>query len=72
MLKKSILTAFSVCLTFYAFAQNELDVLRYSQNKLFGSARVQGVGGAFGALGADASAIAINARCFCPPDNSCG
>ncbi len=60
MLKKSILAAFSICLTFYAFAQNEQDALRYSQNKLFGSARVQGAGGAFGALGADASAIAIN------------
>lgn len=60
MLKKSILAAFSICLTFYAFAQNEQDALRYSQNKLFGSARVQGVGGAFGALGADASAISIN------------
>jgi long-subunit fatty acid transport protein len=60
MLKKSILAAFSICLTFYAFAQNEQDALRYSQNKLFGSARVQGAGGAFGALGADATAIAIN------------
>lgn len=60
MLKKSILAAFSICLTFYAFAQNEQDALRYSQNKLFGSARVQGAGGAFGALGADASAVAIN------------
>ena len=60
MLKKSILATFSICLTFYAFAQNEQDALRYSQNKLFGSARVLGAGGAFGALGADASAIAIN------------
>ena len=60
MLKKSILVAYSICLSFYAYAQNEQDALRYSQNKLFGSARVQGAGGAFGALGADASAVAIN------------
>ncbi|MCF8430111.1 MAG: outer membrane protein transport protein [Bacteroidia bacterium] len=60
MLKKLLFAIFSICLTFYAYAQNEQDALRYSQNKLFGSARVQGAGGAFGALGADASAVAIN------------
>lgn len=60
MIKKSILAIISICLTFYAYSQNEQDALRYSQNKLFGSARVQGAGGAFGALGADASAVAIN------------
>ena len=60
MLKKSIMASIGICLAFYAYAQNEQDALRYSQNKLFGSARVQGAGGAFGALGADASAVAIN------------
>jgi long-subunit fatty acid transport protein len=60
MLKKSILVTISICLTYHSYAQNEQDALRYSQNKLFGSARVQGAGGAFGALGADASAVAIN------------
>jgi hypothetical protein len=59
-MKKIVLATFSVCLSFYTYAQNEQDVLRYSQNKIFGSARVLGVGGAFGALGADLSAIAIN------------
>ena len=50
----------SLCLSLATFAQNEQDALRYSQNKVFGTARVQGAGGAFGALGADASAVAIN------------
>lgn len=59
-MKKIILATVFACLSLYSFAQNEQDVLRYSQNKLFGSARVLGAGGAFGALGADLSAIAIN------------
>jgi len=59
-MKKIVLATFSVCLSFYTYAQNEQDVLRYSQNKIFGSARVLGAGGAFGALGSDLSAIAIN------------
>lgn len=42
------------------FAQNESDALRYSQSYITGSARSQGVGGAFGAVGADFSSSAIN------------
>jgi hypothetical protein len=45
-MKKIVLATFSVCLSFYTYAQNEQDVLRYSQNKIFGSARVLGAGGA--------------------------
>ncbi len=41
-------------------AQNEQDLLRYSQNNLFGTARVQSLGGAFGSIGADFGGIAIN------------
>ncbi|MFY7733099.1 MAG: OmpP1/FadL family transporter [Bacteroidia bacterium] len=59
-MKKIYLLMASSCLSVATFAQNEQDALRYSQNKVFGTARVQGAGGAFGALGADASAIAIN------------
>ena len=59
-MKKIVLATFSVMLLVSARAQNEQDALSYSQSSLFGSARVQGAGGAFGALGADLSAIAIN------------
>ncbi len=41
-------------------AQNINDVLRYSQENLVGTARFQGMGGAFGALGGDLSALNVN------------
>jgi len=41
-------------------AQNLNDVLRYSNENLQGSARFQGMGGAFGALGGDLSALNLN------------
>ena len=41
-------------------AQNINDVLRYSQENLQGTARFQGMGGAYGALGGDLSALNIN------------
>ena len=41
-------------------AQNVEDVLRYSTENLQGTARFQGMGGAFGALGGDLSALNIN------------
>ncbi len=41
-------------------AQNINDVLRYSAENLQGTARFQGMGGAFGALGGDLSALNIN------------
>ncbi|GGG09287.1 OmpP1/FadL family transporter [Pontibacter amylolyticus] len=43
-----------------AFAQNETDALRYTRLGLTGSARIQGIGGAQTALGADISTIASN------------
>lgn len=43
-----------------AFAQNEEDVLRYSQTYMKGSARFTAMGGAFGALGGDMSSFMIN------------
>jgi hypothetical protein len=42
------------------FSQNSLDALRYSRILYGGSARFQGLGGAFGAVGADFSSIATN------------
>lgn len=41
-------------------AQNDVDVLRYSQYQLGGTARSIGFGGAMGSLGADFSALSIN------------
>lgn len=41
-------------------AQNVDDVLRYSQTHVIGTARSQGVSGAFGAIGADFSSTQIN------------
>ncbi len=43
-----------------AFAQNEVDALRYTRLGITGSARIQGIGGAQTALGADISTIASN------------
>jgi hypothetical protein len=45
---------------FAASAQNEMDALRYSFTELGGTARFSSMGGAFGALGGDFSALSIN------------
>lgn len=42
------------------FAQNEFDVLRSSSLDYYGDARFNAMGGAFGALGANMSALSIN------------
>ncbi len=48
-------------LTFsYAQSQDITDALRFSQDNLNGTARFRAMGGAFGALGGDLSAITIN------------
>lgn len=46
--------------TLSASAQNETEALRYSFKDNSGSARVTAMGGAFGALGGDLSALSIN------------
>ncbi|TXK52856.1 hypothetical protein FVR03_00335 [Pontibacter qinzhouensis] len=43
-----------------AFAQSEVDALRYTQLGISGSARIQGIGGAQSALGADISSMFVN------------
>lgn len=45
---------------FTGLAQNDLDALRYSQSFVGGTARSMGMGGAFGALGGDFTAMSIN------------
>jgi hypothetical protein len=42
------------------FAQSEADALRYTRLGISGSARIQGIGGAQAALGADISTLAVN------------
>lgn len=42
------------------FSQSEVDALRYSKSQTFGTTRMMGMGGAFTALGADVSSVAIN------------
>ena len=44
----------------HLLAQNEVDVLRYSITQPTGSIRTTGMGGAFGALGADIASMGIN------------
>lgn len=43
-----------------AHAQNEADVLRYSGSYYYGTARFNGLGGAFGALGGDMTSLNTN------------
>jgi hypothetical protein len=46
--------------TLDSLAQNETDVLRYSWVDPLGSSRTMGLGGAFGALGADLGSMGVN------------
>jgi hypothetical protein len=43
-----------------AFAQTDVDALRYAQSSITGTARFTSMGGAFGALGGDFSSIGVN------------
>ena len=57
---KRISTFIMVLACTFASAQTIDDVLRYSTENLQGTARFQAMGGAFGALGGDLSALNIN------------
>lgn len=57
---KRILTFIMVSACTFASAQTIDDVLRYSNENLQGTARFQAMGGAFGALGGDLSALNVN------------
>ncbi len=59
-MKKLIVFLLSIFLIQTAFSQSSSDVLRYSRIYYGGTARFVGTGGAFGALGADFSALAVN------------
>ena len=51
-----VLTSWASCL----LGQNEIDIFRYSFTESLGSARTMGMGGAFGALGADLACLTGN------------
>ena len=57
---KFILTLLSVLLFYYSNAQTEIDALRYSRNDIVGTARFSAMAGAYGALGADFTALSYN------------
>lgn len=59
---KKIATVLLIYLTVYSsvHSQEIQDAVRYSQDNISGTARFRAMGGAFGALGGDLSAISIN------------
>ena len=57
---KKIIFILTLFVSFHTYGQGELDAFRFSRNDLQGTARVQAMGGAFGALGGDVGAITIN------------
>lgn len=44
----------------FTFAQSEVEAIKFSRNDLHGTARSMAMGGAFGALGGDQTAVGIN------------
>lgn len=52
--------ALAMLTTSALYAQTDLDALRYSRLRVAGSGRTMGVGGAFGALGADFTVLSTN------------
>lgn len=59
-MKKSILILSCLTIGIIASAQTEYDALRMGQTDILGTARYMSMGGAFGALGGDASALKDN------------
>ena len=60
MKKITIFAIFISIISLSAFAQNDIDALRYSKTTFGGTARYMGLCGAFGALGADFSVLSTN------------
>ena len=60
MKKLVILLIVTIVTATATFAQNEVDALRFSRIQFGGTARSLGLGGAFGAVGADFSALSTN------------
>ncbi len=60
MILRRILVILTVCAVNVYYSQNFIDVVRYSETQLSGSARFDAMAGSFGSLGADLSAGLIN------------
>jgi len=60
MKKIILITGLLYAFSFSILAQNEEDVLRYSSYNIIGTARYLGLGGAYGAVGADFSSLSTN------------
>lgn len=59
-MKKNILISLLSSIAIFGFAQTEYDALRLSETGITGTARYMSMGGAFGSLGSDASALKDN------------
>lgn len=59
-MKRALISIIIVTLTLHGMTQNAVDALRYSRLFNGGTARYMGMGGAFGALGADYSVLSSN------------
>ena len=57
---KNVYLIIALLISLSIYGQNADDALRYSQTNVIGTARLSSMGGAFGALGGDFSATAIN------------
>jgi hypothetical protein len=59
-MKQNLFILIFLFVSVYSFGQGEIDAYRFSKTELSGTARGQAMGGAFGALGGDATGVAIN------------
>jgi hypothetical protein len=59
-MKRLIFSLAATASFMFAFGQGEMDVLKYTQTDILGTARYTSMGGALGALGGDVSAITDN------------
>lgn len=59
-MKKKLLSIAIIALSGISFGQDISDALRYSMDNIQGTARFRAMGGAFGALGGDMSAVSLN------------
>jgi long-subunit fatty acid transport protein len=59
-MKKLLMLGIGLISTSYILAQDITDAVRYSMDEIQGTARFRAMGGAFGALGGDMSAVNIN------------
>lgn len=59
-MKKKLASILSIGCFVFSYSQDFTDALRYSSDNIQGTARFRAMGGAFGALGGDFSAVSLN------------